>query len=142
MKILAVIFLIIGAICLAFCVRNLVILYGYRKANTKKVNAYLQSTKHEKDVYLSGGKRASGRFYKHWTESVYVYRVDGKPYTIRDSAPGRPSEMTKMTKVVYQVSNPKRAYFAWFCPLERIFAGFCGFGALVAFILAVIGFLA
>ncbi|MBQ8418742.1 MAG: hypothetical protein IJY37_00120 [Clostridia bacterium] len=91
---------------------------------------------------MSGGKMATGRFHKHWTESVYVYRVDGKPYTIRDSAPGRPSEMTKMTKVVYQVSNPKRAYFAWFCPLERIFAGFCGFGALVAFILAVIGFLA
>lgn len=140
MKILAIIFLLIGMICFAFCVRNLFILWGYRKANVKKVNAYLQSTTHEKDVYLSGGKVSSGRFYKHWTEAIYVYRVEGIPYTIRDSSPSRPSEMTKMTKVIYQISNPKRAYFAWFCPLEGIFAAFCGLGALVAFILALIGF--
>jgi hypothetical protein len=142
MKILAIIFLLIGMICFAFCVRNLVILLGYRKSNTKKVNAYLQNTKHEKDVYLSGGKASSGRFYEHWTEATYIYRVDGVPYTIRDGSPCRPSEMTKMTKVVYQVSNPKRAYFACFCPLEGIFAVFCGLGALIAFILALIGFFA
>ena len=128
------IFLLIGAVCLAFCIRNLVILYGYRKANTKKVNAYLQSTKHEKDVYLSGGKMATGRFHKHWTESVYVYRVDGKPYTIRDSAPGRPSEMTKMTKVSikYRILSahishgfaPWRGFLQDFADLVRLLLSF------------------
>ncbi len=127
MKILAIIFLIIGIVCLGFLVRNVIIVWGYRKANVKKVNAYLQSTTHEKDVYLSGGKVSSGRFYKHWTEAVYVYRVDGVPYTIRDGSPCRPSEMMKITKVIFQKTNPKRAYFAYQFPLEWIYGALCLF---------------
>ena len=80
---------------------------GFRKNNCNKCKGYLASTSQYRNHYV-GGK--AGRFYKHYLEYVYVYRVNGTEYRISGGVPGVKSNMSQVVDIVYQKKNPKLAY--------------------------------
>lgn len=70
----------ISGILLVVSVILAVMQSGFSIGKSNTVRAYLSESNYQKNVYR-GGK--AGRFYKHMTDCVYVYRVDGKPYEIK-----------------------------------------------------------
>lgn len=79
----------------------------YRCGKTDTTGAYLKKTHHQRNVYKG---RKSGRWYKHWTDYVYSYRVDGKEYEISCDGPWLPSALPRVISVTYQTKHPNRAY--------------------------------
>lgn len=82
---------------------------GFRGSRAASTTGWLKASDHRKNVY-SGGK--AGRFYKHWTDCVYVYRVDGREYSVSVGAPGVPGDFSGCARIVYQKKHPQRAYVA------------------------------
>ena len=80
---------------------------GFRKNKCNKCKGYLASTSQYRNHY-AGGK--AGRFYKHYLEYVYVYRVNGTEYRIFGGIPGTKENMNSSVDIIYQKRNPKLAY--------------------------------
>ena len=113
----------------------LLISLGFRKTLCEKCKGYLTDTMQYKDVYR-GGK--SGRFYKRFIEYAYVYRVDGKQYSVSGGNSGTKGNLPRTVDVIYQKNHPEFAYIkdltfpeqpivaAMLCPLW-IMLTVCGF---------------
>ena len=84
-----------------------VIAVGYKKKYCSKCKGYLTNTTQRKNVYI-GGK--NGRFYKHYLNFKYTYRVNGKVYEISDGVPGTKNNINSAVDIIYQKRNPKFAY--------------------------------
>ena len=97
----------IGGIIFLIDLYFLFVSLGFRKNNVKKCKGYLENTIQYHDVWR-GGK--SGRFYKHFIDCTYVYRVDGKPYYISDGNPGTKGERKRVVDVIYQKNHPEFSY--------------------------------
>ncbi len=107
----------VSVIMFVLMCRFLFISFGYLKVN--KVKGYLKVCEHKRNVY-KGGK--SGRFYEHWVDSVYMYRVGEKEYSICVQNPGKPNQMEKTVDVIYQIKNPKYSYIKQLTfPLQPLF---------------------
>ena len=50
--------------------------YGYRERNVETTTGYLKQTKYTKDTIRSVGGKETRKF-KHWTECIYTYTVNG-----------------------------------------------------------------
>lgn len=107
MIILGVIFLIMSAFLFVLTVKLSVISFHFRPKYCSCCKGYLQKTTQYRNKYV-GGK--NGRWYKHYIDYTYVYRVDGKAYEISDGSPGTKSNLRTSVDVVYQIKNPKYAY--------------------------------
>ena len=83
------------------------IVWGFRKNNIRTCKGYLVNTLQYRDVYV-GGK--AGRFYKHYLDYEYVYRVNGKEYRISGGVPGAKADLRQSVDIVYQKHKPQRAY--------------------------------
>lgn len=81
--------------------------FGFRKTQCGKCKGYLTNIVQQRDVYV-GVK--SGRFYKHYLDYVYVYRISGKEYRISGGVPGMKSNVRQVVDITYQKKNPKFAY--------------------------------
>ena len=113
----------------------LLISLGFRKTLCEKCKGYLTDTMQYKDVYR-GGK--SGRFYKRFIEYAYVYRVDGKQYSVSGGNSGTKGNLPRTVDVIYQKNHPEFASIkdltfpeqpivaAMLCPLW-IMLTVCGF---------------
>ena len=97
------VFLIIFLIDLYFTVVSL----GYRKKYCAKCKGYLLNTQQRRDVYIGG---ATGRFYKHYLDYKYTYKINGKTYEISDGTPGTKKNIPYCVDIIYQKKNPKFAY--------------------------------
>ena len=80
---------------------------GFRKKQCAKCKGYLANTIQHKNYY-SGG--AGGKFYEHYLDYDYVYRVNGKEYHISGGVHGVRSNISQVVDIVYQKKNPKLAY--------------------------------
>lgn len=112
-----IIIFVVAVIFLSLFIRNVVILCGFRKGNTKKTNGYLNTVNHERNVYV-GYKH--GRFYKHWIRYTYTYKVNGKTFSLSGGSPGKPHNIDRVARVVYQKKNPKYAYVEKYIFPEQI----------------------
>ena len=97
----------IGSVLLVLSLPFIYISLGFRFGKMSKTRGYLSQHKHEKNVY-KGGK--AGRWYKHWMEYTYQYRVDGNEYRVNGSNPGKPNEIPKTVLILYQTKHPQYAY--------------------------------
>ncbi len=97
----------ISILFLAISFYNFYIWFGFRKSNIKKTNGYLKSTNLERNVYKG---RFNGRWYKHYTNYVYSYRVNNQEYNIADGTGGTKGILNYTVKIIYQKNKPQRAY--------------------------------
>ena len=79
---------------------------GFRKKHCKRCKGYLVNTIQRKNCYIG----PFSRFYKHYIEYDYEYRVNGKEYHTSGSGPGVKSNLRQVVDIVYQKNNPKLAY--------------------------------
>ncbi len=118
--ILPYVFCFFGICFLIAAVILTVISAGFRRSNTLQTIGYLEKTNTQHNVYI-GGK--TGRWYKNWTDYSYVYRVDGKKYTLSNGAPGKQDNLKNTVTVVYQIKHPKYAYIKDLTfPIQPVFA--------------------
>lgn len=130
-----IILFVILAVFLFLFIRNVVILYGFRKGNTKKTNGYLNEVKHEKNVYVG---RKSGRFYKHWVSYTYTYHVNEKSYSVSGGSSGKPDNIQRTVRIIYQKKKPKYAYAENHTfPNQIVYAILFGILTLVSMVLAI-----
>lgn len=80
---------------------------GFRKSKCNKCKGYLTNTIQHKNHYV-GGK--AGRFYTHYLDYVYVYRVNETAYRIFGGIPGTKGNIGSSVDIIYQKKNPKLAY--------------------------------
>ncbi len=97
----------IGITVLLFDLYLAWISWGFRKNNACKCKGYLANTLQHKNVHV-GGK--GGRFYKHYLDYEYVYRVYGKEYRLSGSVPGTKANLRQSVDIVYQKRKPQHAY--------------------------------
>ncbi len=101
------ILLIVGIIIFIIDVYLFFISLNFAKKRCGKCKGFLLNTVQQKNVYV-GGK--SGRFYKHYLNYVYIYRVNGKEYRISGGVSGTKDNISSTADVIYQKNNPKFAY--------------------------------
>ena len=97
----------VGSVLFFLDVYFIYISLGFRKTKCAKCKGYLASTNQHKNHYV-GGK--SGRFYKHYLDYVYVYRVNGTEYHISGGISGTKGNIRSAVDIIYQKNNPKLAY--------------------------------
>ena len=107
MKFLGSLSLVVGTALFVVTVYLLLVSLGFRKGQCSKCKGYLTATTHHKNKYV-GGKR--GRFYKHYSDYVYEYRVNGQTFTISGGIPGTKSNLNHAVEVIYQKRRPQYAY--------------------------------
>ena len=105
--ILPYVFLLLGAISFSLAFIFLMIAIGFRHSTTSKTNGYLERINRKQNVYIGG---ISGRWYKSWLDYTYIYRVDGKQYTVSSGTPGKPNNMKTVVAVIYQKKHPDFSY--------------------------------
>lgn len=107
MKIVGYVSLFLGIVLFLYEVYLLIVTVGYGKKRCAKCKGYLRKTMHYKDKYIG---RFVGRFYKHYTDYVYEYTVNGKKYEIFGGFPGTKNNLNNTVDIIYQQKNPKHAY--------------------------------
>ena len=80
---------------------------GFRKNQCKKCKGFLRNTIQHENIYVG---MKGGRFYKHFLDYLYVYRVNGKEYSISGGVPGTKRNIRPAVEIIYQKKNPKYAY--------------------------------
>lgn len=105
--ILPYVLLLFGAIVFVTAAAFLIISIGFRRSNISKTNGFLERTNRKQNVYI-GGK--TGKRYKSWLDYTYVYRVDGKQYTVSGGTPGKPDQLKTTVTVIYQKKHPGFSY--------------------------------
>ena len=97
----------VGIVLFFLDVYFIYIALSFRKNKCNQCKGYLASTNQHKNHYV-GGK--SGRFYRHYLDYVYVYRVNGKEYRISGGVPGTKGNIRSAVDIIYQKNNPQFAY--------------------------------
>ncbi len=80
---------------------------SYRKKNTAKAGAVLRETNHKKNVRY-GFIRTT--FVKNLTKALYIYKVNGVEYGIREEFFATGRQTPRMVPVVYLKRFPRFAY--------------------------------
>lgn len=80
---------------------------GFRNGNLIYVTGYLEKTETLKKVFR--GHAITGKWHKYWTEYVYVYRIDGQPYSICGGRSGQKKDLPRSVTVAAQKNAPKNA---------------------------------
>ena len=130
MIILGIICLIMSAFLFVLTVNLSFISFHFRPKYCSCCKGYLQKTTQYRNKYV--GTR-NGRWYKHYIDYKYVYRVDGRAYEISGGSPGTKSILRTSVDMVYQTNNPKYAYIK---NLHPPFVPFLMFGSLILFSLS------
>lgn len=97
--------------------------FGWRKSNRAETTGWLSETKHIANY------RTKWRFYKHYVDFVYTYRVNGREYEYRNGAGGTKTELPKSQRIIYQNNHPSIS-----CPegFQNIYTGVAVLVAIVA----------
>ena len=112
--------ILVGSVLFFLDVYFIYISLCFRKNKCAKCNGYLESTNQHKNRYV-GGK--SGRFYKHYLDYIYVYRVNGTEYRISGGVSGTKGNLRSAVDIIYQKNNPKLAYISKLTlPIQPIIA--------------------
>ena len=98
----------ISALLLYASVWSLWVFFHFKPKYCSKCKGFLR-----KEQYFE--KRKVGSYYsdeytKDWLDSVYVYKIDGKEYSVSGGAHGKKGSSPCTVDIVYQTKNPKRAY--------------------------------
>ena len=80
---------------------------NFRKNRCEKCKGYLTDITQYKDVYR-GGK--SGQFYKRFIDYAYVYRVNGKQYSVTGGNQWGKGDLPRTVDIIYQKNHPAFAY--------------------------------
>lgn len=139
MRILGWLFLLLALLLLAQAIWALVISLRYQKGRALRTNAYLEKTTYTPKINC---RNRSGLYVRCQTKARYVYRVEGKQYSIErvfDNV--KPGELRRTVKVIYQPRHPSRAYLEKLTfPTEPVICGVCAF-LCILFLLGAIGYL-
>ncbi len=79
---------------------------GFRNGKTDIVYGELVESEYRKNIYTRRGRK----WYKHYTNFEYKYKVDGNEYIVSEGSPLRPHNLSRIEKIIYLPNNPKRAY--------------------------------
>ena len=139
MRILEWLFLLLALLLLAQAIWELVISLRYRKGRALRTNAYLEKTEYTPKINCHS---RTGLYVRCQTKARYVYRVEGKQYSIErvfDNV--TPGELKRTVKVIYQPWHPSRAYLEKLTsPSEPVICGVCAF-LCILFLFGAIGYL-
>lgn len=83
--------------------------YGYRESNVETTTGYLKQTKYARDTIRNVGGKETRKF-KHWTECVFAYTVNGVTYHVKQGLGVPPEQVKQTVRVRYQRNKPQRAY--------------------------------
>ena len=88
----------------------LYIVFEYKKDKLEKATAYLRQMKYKKNVPVYGRNFRLEMIIKHWSKSVYEYKVNDKEYKIRYHQFVTPRQMPYVVPILYFKKFPKIAY--------------------------------
>ena len=100
--------ILIGVVIFSLDLYFLWVSLGFRKSQCGKCKGYLSNTTQYKDVIRRGGK--TGRFYKRFKDYSYVYRADGKQYSVSCGDPVTKGNLPRTVDVIYQKNHPEFSY--------------------------------
>ena len=131
--------LLLALLLLSQAIWALVISLRYRKGRALRTNAYLEKTEYTPKINCHS---RTGLYVRCQTKARYVYRVEGKQYSIErvfDNV--TPGELKRTVKVIYQPCHPSRAYLEKLTfPSEPVICGVCVF-LCILFLFGAIGYL-
>ena len=102
------VFLTLALLLLAQAIWALLVSLRYQKDKVIRANAYLDKTEYSPKI---NSHSRSGLYVRCQTKARYIYRVDGKQYSIErvfDNV--TPGNLKRTEKVLYQPRHPFRAY--------------------------------
>ena len=106
MRILGWTLLLLALLLLSQAIWALVISLRYRKGRALRTNAYLAKTEYTPKINYHS---RTGLYVRCQTKARYVYRVEGKQYSIErvfDNV--KPGELRRTAKVIYPVQHRAR----------------------------------
>lgn len=137
--ILGRVFLTLALLLLVQAIWALLVSLRYRRDKVIRANAYLDKTEYRPEI---NSHSRSGLYVRCQTKARYIYRVEGKQYSIErvfDNV--TPGNLKRTEKVLYQPRHPSRAYLEKLTfPNEPVICGLCVF-LCILFLFGAIGYL-
>ena len=137
--ILGRVFLTLSLLLLVQAIWALLVSLRYRRDKVIRANAYLGKTEYHPKI---NSHSRSGLYVRCQTKARYIYRVEGKQYSIErvfDNV--TPGNLKRTEKVLYQPRHPSRAYLEKLTfPNEPVICGLCVF-LCILFLFGAIGYL-
>lgn len=136
--ILGWVFLTLALLLLAQAIWALLVSRRYKKDKVIRANAYLDKTEFIPKI---NSHSRSGLYVRCQTKARYIYKVEGKQYSIErvfDNV--TPGNLKRTEKVLYQPRCPSRAYLENLTfPNEPFICGLCAF-LCILFLFGAIGY--
>ena len=111
-RIISLIMFIFAACTSVYLIYMTRYIIGFRKSNLLEVTGYLAKTELLKNVFR--GHPFSGKWYKHWTNYEYTYRINGQQYSICGGRPGQKKALPQSITIAVQKDAPKNAVIPQF----------------------------
>jgi len=109
---ISIVILLIAIVGTAFFVFLCRQVLGLRKSNRIEVIGWLSVTETERNVFY--GHPFTGKWYRNWVRFTYIYRVDGKDYSVSGGTPGQRKDLPMRTTVCVQKNAPANAFIPRF----------------------------